>query len=410
LNIASIALRNVGRNKRRSILSGLAVAGAVVFLLFFMSFQQGTYEQWINNAVQAHSGHLQFQCEGYLKDSDMSLMLEDMPAVAGLLDGVDRVAAYAPRVNAPALISKDRRTFGALIWGVDPEREAAASTLPAVIKQGEYLGADDKDQVLLSELLAKNLGAKLGDDIVFMGQGADGSMAAGKLRVKGLFKFGINEIDRAIVVAHIETIQEAYSMNGGVSEIAVLLNSDADREKVVPELSAKLAATGWEDVVLVEWPELMPGVEQGIKMDWNSGLISYGVLVLIVAFGIANTFLMAFMERTHEYGVLLSLGMRPRALSVLAYLESLLLTAMGLAVGLILGLGLAYYYAAKGLYIPGTEELYAEYGLNPRIYSLVTAKVVVLALGIVGVMTAVMAIYPAVKAGRLKPVEALRRG
>ncbi len=315
------------------------MAGAVVFLLFFMSFQQGTYEQWINNAVQAHSGHLQFQCEGYLKDSDMSLMLEDMPAVAGLLDGVDRVAAYAPRVNAPALISKDSRTFGALIWGVDPEREADASTLPAVIKQGEYLGADDKDQVLLSELLAKNLGAKLGDDIVFMGQGADGSMAAGKLRVKGLFKFGINEIDRAIVVAHIETIQEAYSMNGGVSEIAVLLNSDADREKVVPEISAKLAATGWEDVVLVEWPELMPGVEQGIKMDWNSGLISYGVLVLIVAFGIANTFLMAFMERTHEYGVLLSLGMRPRALSVLAYLESLLLTAMGLAVGLILGLG-----------------------------------------------------------------------
>lgn len=326
-----------------------------------------------------------------------------------MLADVPHVEGYAPRVNAPALIGKGTRSFGALIWGIDPKREREVSTLAHVMRKGTYLRSTDTDGIILSEILARNLEAEIGDEVIFLGQGADGSLAAGKLKVRGLFSFGISKMDRAVAAAHIETIQAAFSMEGGVSEIAVLLDSDSVREETVAAVAAKLQQKKLADAVVLGWPELAPWVEQTIKMDWNSGLIMYAVLVLIVAFGIANTFLMAFMERIHEYGVLLSVGMKPRAVSVMVYAESLLLIFVGLVGGVLIGVPLTVFFAVVGIRFPGAEEIYAEYGMNPTIHTHLTTEVMAWALGLVSVMSAILAIYPAVKAGKLKPVEALRR-
>ena len=147
---------------------------------------------------------------------------------------------------------------------------------------------------------------------------------------------------------------------------------------------------------------------QTIKMDWNTGLIMYAVLVLVVAFGVANTFLMAFLERIREYGILLSLGMGPGHLGLMAYTESVLLTLAGLVVGTALGSAWAYWLQVHGWEFASEGHLTSKYGVDPVLYGELSWEVVGWAVGIVFFITVAMAVYPAVKASRLRPVEAMR--
>lgn len=409
VNLLGIACRNVGRSRRRSLLSALAVAFACAALMFSMALQQGSYADMIYNAVHAHTGHLQVQCAGYREDHDLAKKLERADELLALLEQDPALVAVAPRVNAAALISKGERTFGAGLFGIDPEREARATRLDDVVVEGRYPQPGEEDAVLLGHLLARNLGATVGDEVVFLGQGADGSLAAGRLQVCGLFRFGSSEMDRSFALAPLSTIQEAYSMPDAVSEMAILLEDDRQRPAVSGRLDNLLRGAGFDEAVVLGWPILLPGVEQSIKMDWFSGLIMYTVLVLVVGFGIANTFLMAFMERMHECGVMLSLGMRPVKLSLLMYLESVVLIAAGLVTGFVLGIPLVLYFQEHGISFGAKSgDIMAAFGLSPVIYLQLSPMVMAWAAGLVGAIALIVAVYPALKAGRLKPVEALR--
>jgi len=402
------AWRNIGRNKRRSILSALAIGFAFGLLVFSMALQRGQYVDMIQNTVRVQTGHFQIQKEGHFPERLLSEKLDP----AGLLEVVDKlphVTGAAPRVTTAALVSKGEHTFGAAVLGIEPEREKSVSTLASVVWEGAFLEPGDRDGVLLGQTLAKNLGAAVGDKIVFIGQGADGSMAAGKLIVRGLFKLGMGELDRSALAANIATVQEAFSMAGDVTEIAVLLDSERRRLESEVRIRAALDEIGRHDTAVLGWPTLMPGVEQGIKIDWNSGLIMYAALVLVVGFGIANTFLMAYMERIHELGVLLALGMPPRRLSRMVYLESVLLVGLGILAGLAGGLPITWYYQVKGIDFGINEELTAKYGMSSIIHPQLEPLVFAWAGGIVLVISLAVAIYPALKAARIRPVEALRR-
>ena len=398
----------MGRNKRRSMLTALAVAFAVALLVFIMALQRGSYAEMIYNTVRAHSGHLQIQREGYWPDMELAKKLSGYETIMDALRDVPHVEASTPRVNAAALVSKEQRTFGTVLFGIDPAREARTSTLKAVVRQGSYLGDDDLEGALLGEGLAKNLGAEVGDEIVFIGQGADGSIAAGRLYVRGLLHFGIAEMDRTTVAAHILTIQEAFAMKGAVSEIAFLLEHDKHRSAVEEEMKARLQTGGFSRALVLGWPEILPGIEQSIKLDWNSGLIFYGILTVVVGFGIANTFLMAFMERIHEFGVLLSLGMRPWLVSLMLYTESVLLSLVGVLIGLAIGVPVVFYFQWRGIDFGYGEEIMNQYGISAIIYPQLQPLVLYWTVGIVLGMALLFAVYPAVKAAYLKPVEALR--
>lgn len=411
-SLLRLAWLNVGRNKRRSVLSALAVAFSVAVLTFSMGLQQGSYADMIYHVVHARSGNFQLQHPAYWPDMSLSKHLDDPESMLAWLETMPLVSACAPRIQTGALVSSDERTFGALVLGIDPVREAGTSTLPDVVREGAYLSDTDRDGALVGEILARNLAVSPGDEIVFLGQGADGSMAAGKLWVRGLFRTGVSEIDRNSIVAHRETVGEAYSLAGAATEIAVLLERDEDRPRAMAAVNEKLEAMGQAESVAVRpWTVLMPGVEQSIKLDWYSGQIIYLVLVCVVGFGIANTFLMAYMERIHEFGVLLALGMSPRRLGWLVYAESICLIALGVATGLAIGIPFTQYWHHRGIsFGEGAEEIMAEYGMSALIHPVVRPMVVGLAVVIVSTVALILALYPAWKATRLEPVRALRDG
>lgn len=404
-----MAWRNVWRNPRRSILTILAIAFASLLLVFMLSWQFGSYDTMINSAVKIHTGHLQVQAKGYNDRGDIRLVVPNPAGVGGILEKIPGIAAYTFRADAFSLITSKERTYGAMVIGIDPAREAKVSTLEKLIRQGSYLSAGDIDQALVGKLLAKNLQVGLGDELVVLGQGRDGSIAATVAKVKGIFSSGQEDFDRSTIHIPLTYFQDVYTMHGAVHEVVALCKSLGD----VPEMKSALAAgiknpnDDDHQLVVLDWMELMPGLIQSIKMDLVSGFIFYIILIVVVAFSILNTFLMAIFERTREYGVLLALGITPWRLTKIILIESSSITVVGVVMGIIAGSLITWYFQVHGIIISGASEVLRQYGLPERMFPELSVLSVTIGPAVVLVITLLTALYPALKVRRLRPVEAL---
>ena len=403
-----MAWRNIWRNPRRTILTIAAIAFACMLLVFMLSFQFGSYETMINFAVKNHTGHLQVQARGYMDKRSIRLVVPDPAAVGRVLDKTQGVAAYTFRANAFSLVSSNKRTCGVMVIGIDPAMEAELTSLKKIIRQGSYLSEDNADQALVGELLARNLQVGLGDELVLLGQGRDGTIAATVVKVKGIYSLGEDEFDRSSVQITLKNFQDVYSMRGAVHEVVVFGKSTQD----VPEIKRAVAANiksieKKQKLVVVDWMELMPGLLQGIQMDLVSGLIFWFILIVVVAFSILNTFLMAILERTREFGVLMAIGTTPGRLTRLLLIESTAITMLGIGIGIIVGCLITWYFQVHGIVISGTSEILSQYGmpecLRPRL-SLLSAFIGPAAVLVITFLTA---LYPALKVRRLRPVEAM---
>ena len=403
-----MAWRNIWRNPRRSILTILAIAFASLLLVFMLSWQFGSYDTMINSAVKIHTGHVQVQAKGYKDKRSIRLVVPDPAEVGDILEKTPGVAAYSFRTNTFSLVSSKERTYGAIVIGIDPVREAKVSTLEKLVHQGNYLSAGDTDQALVGKLLAKNLLVGLGDELVVLGQGRDGSIAATMVKVKGIFSSGQDEFDRSTIHIPLKYFQDVYTMYEAVHEVVVLVKS----LEYVPEIKRTIAA-GIENtnkkghLVALDWMELMPGLIQAIQMDLVSGFIFYIILIVVVAFSILNTFLMTIFERTREFGVLMALGTTPGRLTKLLLIESTTMTMVGIVIGIIGGSLITWYFQEHGIVISGASELMRQYGLAERMFPQLSVLSVVIGSGAVLVITLLTALYPALRVRRLRPVEAM---
>jgi len=295
------------------------------------------------------------------------------------------------------------------VTGIDPEHEADVSSLKSLIRQGEFLSGANTDQALVGKLLARNLRVKVGDELSVVGQGRDGSIAATVVKVKGIFSSGIDELDRASIYIPLNTFQEVYSMQGAVHEVVVIADSLSDVEKIKYAIQSDLASLNLKErLIVLDWNELMPGLRQSIEMDLISGLIFYLLLLLVVAFSILNTFLMAIFERTREFGVMMAIGTTPGRLTKVLLIESMTLTFVGVVAGIFIGSLITIYFQTHGIDFSGASELLSQFGISGRMYpklSLLSAVSGPLAVLIITFFTA---LYPSIKVRRMRPVEAMR--
>ncbi len=403
-----MAWRNIWRNPRRSILTMTAIAFATLLLVFMLSFQFGSYDTMINSAVKIHTGHLQVQAGGYQDKKRMRLAVPDPGAIGTILEATPDIEAYTYRANAFSLVSSKERTYGIVVIGIDPAREASVSALKKVIRHGSYLSSTDTNQALIGELLAKNLRVGLGDQLVVLGQGRDGSVAATVVEVKGIFNSGQDEFDRSSIHIPLSHFQEVYAMRGGVHEVVALGKSlgaiPAIKKTVAGVIEIKDAK---QPLVVLDWMDLMPGLVEGIQLDLISGLILYFILIVVVAFSILNTFLMSVFERTKEFGVLMVIGTAPGRLTKVLLLESLTMTAVGIVVGIIAGILITWYFQVHGIVISGTSEVVRQFGIPERMFPRLSFLSITIGPTLVLFITFLTALYPALKVRRLQPVEAL---
>jgi len=384
--------------------------GAMVFsnvlLVFMISLQVGMYRLMIDNSLQALTGHLQVQAEGYKDDLKMRQVVPDIQSLAATLRtdlGRDSVSA---RAAAFALASSEDRSFGVQVIGVDPQHEPLVSNLPGLVIDGRYLGEDGAAEIVIGSVLARNLKVAVGDQVTLLGSGYDGSFAAAIATVVGVFDSGVTDLDRAIAEVPITFFQDVFFMEGGGHQIVV----------TVPELSqveaykAQMfdAISGTPDATVYDWDALQPGLRQAIQADISSAFFMYAILVVLVAFSVLNTQLMSVLERTREFGIVMSLGVSPGKLGKLVMLETGLMGAMGLAAGAAFGALFTLYFTVNGFSYPGMEEMAAEFNLPGEIFPRVNLLTLFLGPLMVFVFTLLSAVYPALRLHWLHPVEAMR--
>jgi len=403
-----MAWRNIWRNPRRTILTITAIAFASLILVFMLSFQFGCYETMINTSVKVSTGHLQVMAKGYLEDKKMRLVIKDPDQVASVLNRVNGINAYTFRANGFCLVSSDKRTYGVVVTGIDPIREADVSTVKSLIRKGHYLKPEDTYAVLIGEHLSKNLKVGIHDDVTVLGQGRDGSIAAAVLTITGIFNSGIDEFDRNVMMMALKGFQDVFSMGKSVHEAVITANSLGDVARVQQQIQTDFYVDGKNEGLFVpDWMEIMPGLLQGIQMDLISGVIMYIILIIVVAFSIFNTFLMAIFERTREFGVMMAIGTTPSRITKLVMFESICMTIIGIILGIAIGSRVTLYFQKYGIYIAGTEDILKQYGIPDRLYPRLSLVSCTAGPLVVFLITFVSSVFPALKIRKLKPVDAM---
>ena len=400
-----LAWRNVWRNPRRSILTMLAVGFAAMILVFMLSFQFGAYSDMINASVRISTGHMQIQAPGYNEKQEIWKTVDNAGDITALLATVPEVTGFSPRSQAFAVASGRNRTRGAMVIGIDPAKEPHISTLHNQMREGDYLTVSDTGRAIVGNLLAKRLKVGVEDEITLLGQGRDGSIAATVVRIAGIYSSGIDTFDRATLQIPLSDFNDIFAMNGAVHTVVVTVERLSQVKQVKNFLAQHQIL---EHLIILDWAELMPGLEQSIKIDLVSGIIMYVVLIVVVAFSILNTFLMAIFERTREFGVLMAIGTRPGRLMKLMLIESMSMTTVGILTGMTAGAAITLFFSRYGISLGDAGDLMAQYGITGRIFprlsfvSLVSGPLVIL------VVTFFTALYPALRIRKLNPVEAMK--
>lgn len=404
-----LAWRNLWRHKRRTWLTAMAMIFSNVLLVVSISLQLGQYDMMIGNTLKMFSGNLQIQQQGYLDTPKMDRTVPDINQLVGLLRQ-QTPYRYAARASTFALASSEDRTFGIQVTGVEPEFEPQVTALSGLVSEGRYLRDSAAAEIVLGKVMAKNLKVSLGDEITLLGSGKDGSFAAGIVTVAGIFDSGLSDADRAMALIGLSYFQETFAMHEDGHSIVVSLDTLEGDVEAGQAIRQHLAAlTDHDDELKVhDWRALNPGLEQAIQADFISAWFMYGVLILLVALGVMNTQLMSVLERTREFGVIMSLGVKPRMISGLVMLESLLMGFLGLAIGVALGGLVVLYFQHVGLYFPGMEEMAQRFNLPDRIYPEISLLSILMGPVVVMIFSLVATLYPALRILRLHPIEAMR--
>lgn len=403
-----MAWRNIWRNPRRTLLTICAIAFASFLLVFMLSFQFGSYGTMINTTVKMSTGHLKVYARKWHENKEMRFTIDNPGSVAEILDTIPEIKAYSFRTSGFSLVSSDERSYGVLVTGIDPEREKQVSTIGALIRKGAYLEKNDQGRVIVGGLLAKNLKVGVGDALTLMGQGKDGSVAASVVTIKGVFESGVDDFDRNAIMMGQNDFNEIFSMGGSVHEAVIIADSLRSVSPIKKEISEALERIDNEHRLAgYDWMEIMPGLLQSIQMDLVSGIIMYVILVIVVAFSIFNTFVMAVFERTKEFGVMMAIGTTPGRLTRLVLYESACMTFVGILVGIVLGCLVTLWFQKHGLYIAGTAEIMSQYGLPERLHPKLNIFTALTGPLAVFLITIISAVFPAMKIRRLNPVEAM---
>jgi len=401
-----LAWRNIWRQKRRTWLTALAMIFSNILLVFMISLQFGSYDMMINNTLAMFSGQVQIQHEAYQDNQKIHQTVSQIRELAGTIRSQFPQASVAARANSFVLVSSEDRSFGTQLVGVEPAYEPDVSTIPGLLSDGRYLGDADAAEIVIGSVMARNLKVAVGDELTFLGSGRDGSFAAGVVTVVGIFDSGSQDLDRSLAELPLGYFQDAFAMGDSGHVIAISVDDLGD----VPAMMAplKTATSVQEDLVVLDWEALNPGLKQAIQADMTSAWFMYGILIILVAFSVLNTQLMSVLERTREFGVIMAIGIKPRRLVLLVLLETFLMALLGFLIGVLLGGMVAAYFAEAGFSYPGMDEMAEKFNMSATMYPSLKPFSLLLGPSVVFIFCLFAAVYPALKLYALRPVEAMR--
>jgi putative ABC transport system permease protein len=400
--------RNLGRNKRRTFLTLGAVALYCWLLLWFLWFGDGAHDGMIENYVRILTGHVQIHARGFRDDMSVMKRIREPGPVLEAVARTPKVRSYSARIKTYALAAAHGDSAGAFVLAFDPRRERGVSNMHKSLREGRFLEEGRGREVVIGYVLAENLGLKIGDEIAVMVQAADGSMGADKFAVVGLADPGISSMNNSLIMMNLADAQTLLAYGDAVNEIIVMADDSYDVDRVDRELKANIDLERYE---VLTWAEAAPEMKQLVELDWASFVLMMAVFAVVALLGIMNTVVMSVFERVREFGIMTAMGLRPGQLARLVVTETLLLTLVAAAVGFGLAAATTYANTIYGfdMSVFGAQESLADWGMaNTLFFAKFSLKFFVIALVSVVAMALVAALYPALKAAAMKPVEAIK--
>lgn len=400
-----IAWLNIWRNKRRTLITTASVFFAVLLAILMRSVTSGVYENMIHNTVSYSSGYIQIHQKGYWDEQAIDNSFEENEQLNQLLLNSREVTHIMPRMETFAMASYADKTKGVLILGIDPDKEKRVNKLNEKIVKGTYLETINDNAVLMSQGLASKLNIRTNDTVVLLGQGYHASSAAGKFRVKGIVKLGSPELNNNMVYMPIQQAQFLHGAENRLTAISIMLHKSSNIDKLKSTLQNQIDPNKYE---VMTWKEMMPEMDQFIEADSTGHFIIIGVLYFIISFGLFGTLLMMTFERSHEFGILIAIGMKKKLLAFILLLESLMISLIGCLAGVIGGVLVVKWFTINPIYLSGDlRTFYENYGIEPIIYFSGNENIFIFQTLIVLTLSVIIALYPGLKLMRLKPIEAI---
>jgi len=402
MQILKMAFRDLGRNRRRTFFSALAVGVGLALLILMASVVEGEMGGALENTIRLQSGHIQIRAATY-DENKSSLKWEDLVAnpdeIAAKIATFEQVEAATPRLYASGFLSSGTQSAGAKITGIDPLSSANDPYREGIIS-GEYLSPDDRDSVLIGRPMAEKLNLEVGDPVGLSINTADGNVQEQTFTVKGIYTTNTYGFDNATVFLPLSKAQAMTLTENHASTIFVLLDDTEMTDIVAPALSVSsdLEVKTWRDlnVLFVEW--------EAMAQSYIGFL--YLIILAISVSVIINTLIMSVYERTREIGILSAIGMRGGRIMMLFLTESSMLAVGGVLMGLVIGVLATMYFNVNGFYV-GDMGL-SGIAITDTVYAKLTMDNLVNLTIMTFVATILAGLYPAIMASRMQPVEALR--
>ena len=400
-----LAWRNIWRNPRRTAVILTAVIIGVWSMIFLGALMRGIAVGMVKNGIATLTGHIQIHHKGYRDDPAIENSIFNFPVVEKALNEcLPPAAQWTSRVRVNAIANNARHSSGVTLVGIDPAAEAKISFIGSAIIRGRYLAQDDTNGILVGEALLEKFETRIGRKLVLMSQDKEQEIASRAFRIVGVFRAEMESTEKQFVFVTRSASQKMLKMGSGISEIAILLSDGYENQDVYKKLKATLPPEQFE---VQSWRELLPFQTAYLKI--LDGFMWFWFLVVFVAmgFGIVNTTLMAVYERMREFGLMKALGMKPWWILREVVVESFLLLICGLIAGNVLGFLSIYALSGSGIDLSALAAG-AEYaGMSRIIYPAVAAKDVMVANLTVLLLGLLVSLYPAIKASRFTPVQAL---
>jgi putative ABC transport system permease protein len=411
--LLKLAWRNLWRNRKRTVITLSSIAIGFGLAVFSIGIGDGSHNSMIRNAIKLGEGHLAVQPRGYLEAPANHKYLADGRSLQAKLNKLGIAASIEPRISLQVLASTANNSVGAALEGMSAVKDPRVVMLKPKLIQGHWIKPDDERGVVIGDGMARKLKVKVGGKIVLMAGTQGGDTQAQLGRVRGIFDSHVDELDDFLVLSSISFASYFLEGEGAdpelqpVTRFAIFLD---DPDSIGEVKNIIKPAISDDKTVVLDWQELMPQLVQFIVIDDAGNYVFLLLILIMVVFGILNTVLMSVLERTREFGLLRALGLGRRHLLLLVFCESMLLSLLAVAIGWIIGGGTQWWFSRHGVdfsaLLGGDTAMMGTF-IDPVVYTELSQGRVIQLTVIVFVATLVSGIYPALKAARVTPVQAL---
>jgi ABC-type lipoprotein release transport system permease subunit len=428
-SVARLAFRNLGRNKRRTALALASIMIAQFFVLTVDGFMAGYGDSMRDVMTGPLLGHVQIHAPGFNEKRSMDLVMDHTGEKLRALRSLPDVTSVLPRIYAPSLVAKTEAGFVAVVIGIDARAERERGGFLEELKDSRLVNAlaaavpreepsDDvravpKKRALIGAALARRQDLQVGDELAVMGQRLDGAMAADLVEVAGIVPSTVDLINSSGVLIDLAGAQDIYGMQDQVHELTLRGTNAAGAEQLAARVEDLPSMSG---TVVTPWQEGAPELVQMIGMMDSFTWVILAFVFVAAAAGIANTMVMSAFERVREMGVLLALGATPGRIVGMLVVETLLLGALGLLLGSVLGTAFNSWLGNVGVSMTqfaSSDELadlsFNGINFNMMVYSRNRSEVLLQSLGAMAVTCFLAVLWPTRLVLRLEPTEAMRR-